>query len=208
MKRMFYKGDRAKYNGMPCTVKEVNYDMADGKYTPCSAKILIDGKKNKKTVPYSDLTDGLSFLDSCNGFSHGYSNCKIYGLTRDEFLCVLTKYPYYKDYFLNGQEEEDGSLTFDAYRMVPEEVVDIFADIPNCFVFAWWHWDGDSFACTPYKTLSVAFDLLVDGDEEDEYLCDMTIVANEKYVFTLGAGDFTMDEIEYYNGLNKKKVLR
>ena len=201
MTKMFYCGDRAKYNGRPCTIKKVIHDKVDGCYAPVSAKILIDGNKNTKTVPYNDLKDELSFLKKCSGYSHGYANCQVYGISKEKLIEMLSEYPDYEDKFLNGQEEADGSLTFDAYRTAPDDIVEHLSSIPGVFVFAWWHWDGDDFACSPHKTLSVKFDNLEEGDMEDEYLADITIRADDKYEFVLSAGDFTEDDIAYYRGL-------
>lgn len=198
----YYTGDRATYQGMPCTITETNNEWVDDEYITLSVNIKCDSGKKIKNVKLSELTDDLRFLDRCSSWNHGYSHCKVYGLTREQLIKILAESDEeYAQVYLNGQEEADGSITFDAYRIIPDDIVNIFSE-EDCFVFAGWHWDGDIFCCSEADKLQVKIKNC-EETEEDEYMADIYITANDKYNFFVGASDFSEDEISFYKKLRR-----
>lgn len=196
----FYSGDRFSYKNRKATIIDTKYEWINKEYRNVSVDIKCDDGEVIKGINPKKLTDDLRFLCRSDGWSHGYSSCKVYGISKEDLIKILSQDKNWEYNYFNGQEESDGSITFDAYRIIPDEVVQMLSN--SCeFVFAWWHWDGDIFDCSKYENISVVFDRFEEGDEEGEYFADITVTANDKYTFLLGAGDFTSEEIEFYNSL-------
>lgn len=194
------RGNRGTHKGKRCTVIDASYAWIDGDYIPVKIKIEYDDDKRRLWIKANELVDDLRYRWTADGWNHGYSWCNIYGIEIKDLLALFdSKDPDGYEY-MNIQEEIDGCISFYAYRIVPDDVVDMFKYDKNIFVFANWHWDGDIFACTDETGLKCQFTRgPEDGDEEDWIMADMVITArNGQYSFEIGAGDFSEDEIAIY----------
>ena len=196
-----YDGERVSHKGQRATVINAKCDWVEEEYMLLSVDLEYDSGKIKKNVDPMELVDDLRFLNPCHGWNHGYSSCKVYGITKEQFLKHILSYSDWEQVFYNGQEEADGSISFDAYRAIPDDIVELFSSVEGCFVLAWWHWDGDMFACSKAEEINVTFDREEEGDEPEWTLADITVMANGKYTISFGASDFEEEEIEFYKKL-------
>lgn len=194
-------GDRGTHKGRKCSIINTHSKWVEGVYTLVSLEIEYDDDNSRLKINANELQDTLRFRWVSDGWNHGYSWCKLYGLSITQLVDMMDEKDPEINKYMNIQEEKDGAISFYAYRISPEEVVNDFRKYNNVFVFANWHWDGDVFSCTDDSNLTCEFvNGPEQGDEEDWIIADIKITAKDgEYVFEIGAGDFTEEEINVYN---------
>ena len=201
-KKYCYEGNRFTHNGRRCTVTKAINEWVGDDYLTTSVVVRFDDDNSEITLSPSELTDDLTFFEDCDGYSHGHSNCKVYGITKEELFEIVKGCKNWDYVFLNGQEEVD-CLSFDAYRMDPYEVVELFKQNAKAFVFAWWHWDGDVFDATDMTKVKAIFTAgPEEGDEEDWTLAEIKLFTDDEKSIEIGAGDFSEEEIQFYKNLS------
>ena len=196
-KELLYCGARYTHNGRRCTIENTENEWVADDYVTLSVTVKYDDNGSEAEVKPDELVDNLQFFDPCESYSHGYSHCKVYGITREELENIVKTQTNWEYVFVNGQEEID-CLSFEAYRWTPDEVVALFADNANAFVFAWWHWDGDIFDATETDILICEITDCEEGDEEGCYTAEINITTPDGKRMEIAASDFTEEDIEWY----------
>lgn len=200
-RKYYYTGERYSHNSRRCTIVDTVNEWVEGVYMSTSVIVKYDDDESVVDIKPAELVNDLQFFRSCSGYSRGYSYCKVYGVTKEELIETVKKVKDWEYIFLNGQEEID-CLSFSASRMLPDEVVDMFRKNKNAVVFAWWHWDGDIFEATDMNTLTCEFTRGPEpGDKVDWWLAQMKLSTPDGKYIEIGAGDFSEDEITWYEEL-------
>lgn len=207
--RLIYGNERFTHNGRKCTVvNATNRYLPEQGYITVFADVQYDDDRTTAAgVQPSELVDNLKFLNNKKSFWHSTA-CRIYGISKEEFMHHISNINNWEDIFVNGQEEFDG-VSFEVHSMYPQAVVDLFRDIPKAFVFAWYHAEHlDLFAASSAESLSVSFpNGIADGIVEGWLSADIRISTDDGKSFEFGTGDFMPEDIEYFEKLDKNFQL-
>ena len=163
------------------------------------------------------------FQEECDGFSHEYTSATIINATLEQVVETAKEYcekghSYYRsfdDVFSNGKVNEDGSISFIAYREDPDCIAKFFSThLSDSVVFADIGWDYHEVYVMkngkPYKNFSARWDgeepegYTEEYDDDDTlyYDCDVILKDNESGIeFFTGGGMCTEDEFKYFQKL-------
>lgn len=148
-------------------------------------------------------------FSSCSGWNYGYSSLMIIGATPEQVISKAKTREDWENVFLNYCQNDNRSISLDAYRVDPKEAADFFCEIDKSIrVYASWHWDEDSFVArcdgNDYHGYTAKFENGTPrkSDDDDYFDVDVEIVDTETGCkFLAGGGMCTAEETDWYRKL-------